>query len=214
MASDDMNVGDDVRKAIAEGRRVQEAVRDITLKALTRHELDQRALRKVTKDAMDAVRDAAAVQGASVTQAAKDAVGGVDQALAHAAQALKLSLDEAASRAGKFTQEDLARAKNDLADLEKMFLDTLRDTAQSASGTASAMFEDLGRHARSSGTAIGRQLAEMAPLAERMAQAGQAQFEAGMHAAATSGALFARAAAGVLAGIADTLSGKHKGPPG
>ena len=120
MASDDMNVGDDVRKAIAEGRRVQEAVRDITLKALTRHELDQRALRKVTRDAMHAVRESAAVQGASVTQAVNDAVGGVDQALAHAVQALKLSIDEAASHAGKFTHEDLARARSDLADLEKM----------------------------------------------------------------------------------------------
>lgn len=162
---------------------------------------------------MHAVRESAAVQGASVTQAVNDAVGGVDQALAHAVQALKLSIDEAASHAGKFTHEDLARARSDLADLEKMFLDTLHDTAQSASGAASAMFEDLGRHARSSGTAIGRQLADMSPLAERVAQAGQAQFEVGMHAAATSGALFARAAAGVLAGIADTLSGKRQDPP-
>ena len=51
-----MDVGKEVEGAIREGQRIQEAVRDITLKALTQRELDFAAMRKVTREALDAVR--------------------------------------------------------------------------------------------------------------------------------------------------------------
>lgn len=212
MKTDD-EVREDVRKAIADGRRVQETVRNITLKALTRRELDREALGKVTREVVDAVRESAAVQGPGIKQAAKEAVDGLDEALAHAAQALKLSLEEAASRAGKFSREDLAKAKGDLGGTERMFLDTLRETAKASRGAAAAIFDDLLQHARASGTAIGKQLGEMSPVAGRLAEAGRAQFDAGVSAAAASGAMFARVASGVLAGIADILAAQSKRPP-
>jgi hypothetical protein len=47
-----------------------------------------------------------------------------------------------------------------------------------------------------------------------VAQAGRAQFEAGVNAALSSGAMMARVASGVLSGIADSLSGKAGRRPG
>lgn len=209
----DSTLGEEVRKAIAEGRHVHESVRNITLKALTQRELDQEALGKVTRQVVGAVREAAEVQGPGAKQALKEAIEGIDEALAHAAQALKLSLEEAAGRAGKFSREDLSKARNDLGDMEHVFLDTLREAARAGRGAASAIFDDLASHARSSGTAVGKQLQAMGPVTGRLAEAGRAQFEAGLSAAAASSAMLARVASGVLAGIADTLAGKVKRPP-
>jgi hypothetical protein len=206
------NVGEQVQKAMAEGRRVQEAVQQITLKALTERQLDFAAMRKVTGEAIDAVREAATTHGDGMKDAAKQAIAGVDQALARAAEALKLSLQEAGGRIEKFSSEDLAKARQDLAGTEKMFVDALSGAARTAQGAARATFEDLARHAQASGTAVGRQLRESAAASGQVADAARAQFRAGMEAAATSGALFARAAAGVLAGLAEAIDPKHKKP--
>jgi hypothetical protein len=182
MSTSDMEA--EVRKAMAQGRRVQEAVRDITLQALSRGGLDAAAVRKATGDVIGAIRAASAEAGASARETGAQAMQGVGQALAHAAQALRLTLEEAAGRAGQFSREDLARTR--------------------------AMLEDLAKHAQASGAAVARELAE-ARLPERAAAAGRAQFEAGAKAAAASGEMLARVAAGVLAGIADALAGKPKG---
>lgn len=203
-------IRDDVRRAVEQGRGIQKAVRDITLKALTRGELDQDAIRKVTGDVVKAVQEAATVQGSRAKEVVAEAVAGLDEALAHAAQALKLSIDEAAGRAEKFSREDLAKARESLKGIEGDFLDTLRETARAGRSTVSAILDDLIKHAQASGTAVGRQMESMSGLSDRMAEAGRAQFEAGVHAAMSSTAMTARIASGVLAGIADSLEAKPK----
>jgi hypothetical protein len=199
-----------VDKAITEGRRVQEAVQQITLKALTQGRLDLEAMRKVTGDAVAAVREAATRQDAHARSAAEEAAQGIERALGQAAEALKLSIQEASGRAGKFSSEDLAKARADMAAVEKMYVDTLSEAAHAARGAAKATLEDLARHAEASGTAIGRQLRESAGLSGEAADAVRKQFDAGLNAAAASSATFTRAAAGVLAAIADTLERKQK----
>jgi len=208
--ADATRIRDEVRRALDQGRGIQKAVRDITLKALTRGELDQDAIRKVTGKVVKAVQEAATVQGVRAKEVWAEAVAGVDEALAHAAQALKLSIDEATGRAEKFSREDLAKARSSLKNLEGDFLDTLRETARASRSTVSAILDDLIKHAQGSGTAVGRQLQQMGGLSGRMAEAGRAQFEAGMHAAISSTAMTARIASGVLAGIAESLDTKSK----
>jgi hypothetical protein len=203
-------IRDEVRRAVGQGHGIQKAVRDITLKALTRGELDQNAVRRVTRDVVKGVQEAATVQGVRAKEVVAEAVAGVDEALAHAAQALKLSIEEAAGRAEKFSSEDLARARESLKSLEGDFLDTLRETARASRTTVSAILDDLIEHAQASGTAVGRQLGQMSGLSGRMAEAGRAQFEAGVHAAMSSSAMMARIASGVLAGIADSLDTKPR----
>ncbi len=201
---------DEVRRAVEKGRGIQKAVRDITLKALTRGELDQDAIRKVTGDVLKGVQEAATVQGARAKDVVAEAVAGVDEALAHAAQALKLSIEEAAGRAEKFSREDLAKARESLKNLEGDFLDTLREAARASRSAVSAILDDLIEHAQASGTAVGRQLRQMSGLSGRMAEAGRAHFEAGVQLAMSSTVMTARIASGVLAGIADSLDTKPK----
>jgi len=207
------NIRDDVRRAVEQGRGIHTAVRDITLKALTRGELDQDAIRKVTGHVVKAVQEAATVQGERAKDVMAEAVAGVDEALAHAAQALRLSIEEAAGRAEKFSRDDLAKARESLKTLEGDFLETLRETAQASRSTMSAILDDLIKHAQASGTAVGRQLGQISGLSGRVAEAGRAHFEAGVHAAMSSSAMTARIASGVLAGIADSLDAKPKNRP-
>jgi hypothetical protein len=204
------NIRDEVRRAVEQGRGIQKAVRDITLKALTRGELDQDAIRKVTRHVVKAVQEAATVQGERAKDVMAEAVAGVDEALAHAAQALKLSIEEAAGRAEKFSRDDLAKARKSLKNLEGDFLETLRETARASRSAMSTILDDLAKHAQASGTAVGRQLGQMSGLSGRVAEAGRAHFEAGVHAAMSSTAMTARIASGVLAGIADSLDAKPK----
>jgi hypothetical protein len=200
----------EIRRALERGRHIQSQVRDITLKALAHGELDGAGMRKVTREALETVREAAAVHGERAKDLMREAIDGVDQALAHAAQALKLSLEEAGGRADKFSRKDLAKARESLQDLEKLFVDTLRESARAGRGAAGSMFEDLAKHAQASGTAVGRQLKDMAPLSGRLADAGREQFVAGLRGAAASGAAMARIASGVLAGLADSLAEKSR----
>jgi hypothetical protein len=113
-------------------KNISDAVRGITRKALTQGKLDRAAVRKVTTDAMAAVREAAA------------------------------------AASGPQAREDLAHARRNLGELERLFMKTLREAAAAGKGAASQ----------------------------------------GMSATLASGAMVARIAAGMLAGIADTLAQK------
>jgi hypothetical protein len=208
MDTDAGKIRDEVRRAVELGRGIQKAACKITLQALTRGELDRDAIRKVTGDVVKAVQEAATVQGTRAKEVMAEAVAGVDEALAHAAQALKLSLEEAGGRADKFSREDLAKARDSLKNLEGDFLETLGDAARAGRSAMSSILDDLIRHAQSSGTAVGRQLQQMGGLSGRMAEAGRAQFEAASRAAISSTAMMARIASGVLAGIAEILDTK------
>ena len=111
-------------------KNISDAVRGITRKALSQGKLDRAAVRRVTGEAMAAVRQAAAASG------------------------------------GAQTREDLAHARRNLGELERLFMKTLREAAVAGKGAASQS----------------------------------------MSATLASGAMVARIASGMLAGIADTLA--------
>lgn len=112
-------------------QNVSDAVRGITRKALSGGKLDRAAVRRVTKEAMKAVRQAAATNDPQARQ-------------------------------------DLAHARRNLGELERLFLKTLREAASAGRGAASQS----------------------------------------VNATLVSGAMVARVASGMLAGIADSLTHK------
>jgi hypothetical protein len=79
------------RRAVMRGSRVQDEMRDLTVKALTLRKLDRAEMRKVAGEVMSAVREAAAVKGPRAKDVIAQAAAGVEQALGHAARALKVS---------------------------------------------------------------------------------------------------------------------------
>ena len=112
-------------------QNVSDAVRGITREALSGGKLDRAAVRRVTREAMKAVRQAAAANDPQARQ-------------------------------------DLAHARRNLGELERLFLKTLREAASAGRGAASQS----------------------------------------LNATLVSGAMVARVASGMLAGIADSIAQK------
>ena len=140
-----------------------------------------------------------------------DAIAGLDAALAQLAEASKLAVEEAASRARKFSNEELTRARSDLESLEAMFLETLQSSASTAKGLVADTLHDLVTHAKLNGTAVGSQLQDtLTTFTQQMTSTGQSQLESGVKLTHATSDLLRKVAAGVLGGLAERVKPGEK----
>lgn len=200
----------DVKHAVEQGRDVQELVRQLTLRRISARSLDIDSLRQIAASVLRGAR--AGVQkelslSAAQTNTAKiqlkQAVAGLDSALSQVASAARLAVEEAASRAQKFSNDDLARTRDNLQTLESMFLETLQTSASSAKDAAGEILHDLTAHSRTQGSAVGTQLKEaLAVITHQLGAAGRSQAVAGLHLAQATSDVLRQIAAGVLNGVA------------
>ncbi len=203
----------DVRHVVEEGRNVQEKVRQLTLNMISGRSLDIHSVgetaRAVLRGAQTGMREAAERSSAQADVAKehlKQAVKGLDVALAQFAEAAKLTVEEAAGRAQKYSGEDLRRAREDLSKLETMFVDTLQNAATATKDTASDIFRDLAAHTRTHGSAVGTQLMDtLSVFGRHISAAGREQVGAGLHLAKNTADLVRQIAAGVLSGLAERI---------
>src|SRR3989338_679914 len=150
----------EVRDTVEQGDNVQEKVRQLTLRVISARSLDIESVRQTADAVLRGAR--AGVQkelqhSSAQTHIARDhlnqAVTGLDIALAQFAEAAKLTVEEAAGRAKKYSSEDLKRARADLASLETMFVETLQSSASAAKNAAGEILHDLAAHTRTHGSA-------------------------------------------------------------
>jgi len=201
----------EVRKTVEEGNNVQEKVRQITLRVISTRSLDIESVRQTADAVLRGAR--AAVQkefqySSAQTHIARDhlkqAVTGLDIALAQFAEAAKLAVEEAAGRAQRYSSDDLKRARSDLASLETMFVETLHSSASAAKNAAGEILHDLAAHTRTHGSAVGKQLKDtLSVFARHIGAAGRAQVGVGLHLAKNTSDFARQIAAGVLTGLAD-----------
>jgi hypothetical protein len=185
-------------------------VRAITLDALTRGSLDTDALKRVTAAVVKGAREGAAPLGERGGQALKEAMRGLDEALAGAAEAAQLAIQEAAGRSDEFSRQGLKRAADDLATLQTLFIETLQDAARDTKGVVKATFTELVEHARSSGSAVSQRVKIASDqLAHAMTEGAHDQAKKGMEVLRHETALLAGLAAGLLRGIAARLESKE-----
>jgi len=184
-------------------------VRAITLDALTRGSLDTDALKRVTAAVVKGAREGAAPLGEHGGQALKEAMRGLDEALAGATEAAQLAIQEAAGRTGEFSRQGLKRAADDLATLQTLFIETLQDAAQTAKGVVQTTFTELAEHARTSGSAVGqRTRIALEQLTQAITASARDQAKKGTEVVRHETALLAGLAAGLLQGIAARLRSK------
>jgi len=187
-------------------------VRAITLDALTRGHLDTDALKRVTAAVVKGAREGAAPLGEPGGQALKEAMRGLDEALAGAAEAAQLAIQEAAGRTSEFSRQGLKRAADELATLQTLFIETLQDAARNTRGVVQATFTELAEHARTSGSAVGqRTRIALEQLTQAVTAGAREQTQKGTEVARHEAALLAGLAAGVLQGIAARLAKKSTG---
>lgn len=185
-------------------------VRAITLDALTRGHLDTDALKRVTTAVVKGAREGAAPLGERGGQAIKEAIRGLDEALAGAAEAAQLAIQEAAGRTSEFSRQGLKRAVDELATLQTLFIETLQDAARNTRGVVQATFTELAEHARSSGSAVGqRTRIALEQLAHAVTSGARDQAKKGTEVVRHEAALLAGLAASLLQGIAARLESKN-----
>jgi len=181
-------------------------VRAITLDALTRGGLDAEALKRVMAAVVKGAREGAAPLGEHGGQALREAMRGLDEALAGAAEAAQLAIQEAAGRTGEFSRQGLKQAADDLATLQTLFIETLKDAARNTKGVVQATFTELAEHARASGSAVGqRATIALEQLAQAIAESAHDQAKKGAEVLRHEAALLSGLAAGLLQGIAARL---------
>jgi len=202
-----------VQAAVAgEEGDVREEVRRITLEALSDGRLDTDAVRRVMHSVMHGARQGAEALGEQGRQSLSDAMQGLDEALGAAAEATDLALREAAARGSEFSRQELRRSLDDLAGLEALFIETMKNAAKGATGFASTTLHDFAEHARSSGSYVGGKVeASLGQLRHTLGDLARAQVEAGVHGLRSGSALLANIAAGFLAGIAQRLEPEKPG---
>ena len=194
------------RAAVEEGENIHEAVRDITLKALSEGHLDVQKMREVVQAVLQGAGIGTKKKGAQAGQSLREAMAGVDEALAKSAEASKLAIEEAAGHIKDFGTQDLNRALDDLRTLEDMFLDTVKNIAKASDDTVRDSLSDLAKHARNSGTTVGSVATKaVETLSRQLEQSVHESVNAGADTALKVGAQLSRAAAGFLEGIAETL---------
>jgi hypothetical protein len=208
----------DVRNAVAQGSNVQKDVHDLTIRALRKQHRDHESLRHVISAVLRGAREGAEqklqqtpVQAQAVVKSIREAVAGLDAALAHLAEASKLALEEAAGRAQKFSNEELFRVRKDLESVESLFLEILQSSASTAQKAVSETLHDLALHAKRNGTAVGAQLKDtLKAFNQQITSVGHEQFEAGIELTHAITNLMREVAADALKSIAERVNPDNK----
>lgn len=205
------NEANEARAAVESGENIRDAMRNITMAALSRGQLDAQETRRVVRSVMQGATLGVSKAGDGSRKALSEALDGIDEALAKSAEATKLAIEEAAGRLRDYGKRDLERSFNDMRMLEGMFLDTMKDVADQSVGEAREILQSLLRHARDSGTTAGATAtAAITALEQRLGSTLREVAGAGSDAALSTSSKLAEAAAGFLAGIADALDARAK----
>lgn len=207
MNQDTTKLEGEVKAAVeSDAAFIAERVRGIALSALSAGRLDGPGIRQVIGAVLKGAQQAVAQPGEDSATALTEAVRGLDEALAAAAQATQFAIQEAAGRTGEFSRQTLKARADELAGMESGFLDVLGEAARAATGHVQDTLREMVRHARDSGTAVGGRVQSAASqLARALADVAQDRFEAGARTIRNEAALLAGLAAGMLRGIADSL---------
>jgi hypothetical protein len=204
------NLEGDIKEAVEADKDIRDTVRCITLKALSEGKLDLNELSQIARCVIKGAGLGAVIHSRDgQSHQLTKAVAGLEDALCSAVEASKLAVEEASSHANTFSKQDLQRTLNDLSELEVMFLETLKDVAKEANEAVSGTLNDLARHGRVSGTAVGQKVTEISILLnQQFSERLNDTVTAGVDSAAKITSNLAYAAAGFLDAFAQKLDEK------
>jgi hypothetical protein len=204
------NLEGDIKEAVEADKDIRDTVRCITLKALSEGKLDLNELSQIARCVIKGAGLGAVIHSRDgQSHQLTKAVAGLEDALCSAVEASKLAVEEASSHVNTFSKQDLQRTINDLSELEAMYLETLKDVAKEANEAVSVTLNDLARHGRVSGTAVGQKVTEVSTLLnQQLTERLNDTVTAGVDSAAKITSNLAYAAAGFLDAFAQKLDEK------
>ena len=200
------NVKEAVRAAVKSGADVHQQVRDITLKALTTGQLDMDNIKNVTEAVGKGIDEGIAGQDEHAKEVFAHAATALDDALAIAAEASKLAIEEAVAKVTDYSQHDLNGAIKDIRDMEGLFFDTLEKAAKGSNQLVAGIAIDFIAHTRQSGTAVGKQ----ALIAlEALKDLPKISTDIIVSSTVATTSALAKIGSGILLGIAESLQSSH-----
>lgn len=193
-------VSNQVRAAIESGSDVHRQVKEIVVDALTKLQLDMDNIRNVSDAVGKGINEGLAGRDDHAREVFEHAATALDDALAMAAEASKLAIQEAAYKLR--SQHDLNDAIKDLQGMEGLFIDTLEKVAKGSSQAVADIVNDFVGHAQKSGTAVGKQtVSGLNALKDLPGVSTDALVSSTM----ATAAMLAKIGSGILAGIAESL---------
>ena len=195
-------VEQDIRQAVHSGEDVYQKVRDITLKALTEHDLDEENIKAVVEAISKGITEGLDTTEEVAKRSFGEAAEALDDALVSAAEATKLAVEEASSTVKEFSEQDLKKTVEDLKALEDLFLDTLSEASKEGSELVRQIVENFVNHARNSGTAVGDRVQK---LVDALLEVKDNSEKVLVEAAVDTASKLAKIGSGILAGIAESL---------
>ncbi len=200
------DIKDAASAAVQSGTDVHQQIKAITLKALTKGQLDIDNIKSVTEAVGKGINEGMATQGEHAKEVFTQAATALDDALAIAAEASKLAIEEAASRVSDYSEHDLNDAIKDLQDREGVFLDTLGKIAKGSNQVIAGIVSDFIDHTGQSGTAVGKKtLSALEALKDLPQISKEIIFSSTVATAST----LAQIGSGILLGIAESLQSSH-----
>jgi len=202
---------EDIRKAVELNDDIRSEVRNIVATALGENHLERKNVERTIGAVLDGAIEGSPEGSKELAEVVKKTVAGLDDALAKAASASKLAIEEVGGRVDDFSEQDMKRAIDDLKGLEALFIQTLGDLAKAGHGTAGSILHDLASHAERSGTEIGRSAKEaLDALHGALSKTERPHLSDVEKVARTGAASLASVASGILAGLADSLAPEKK----
>jgi len=200
------DVKDAVRAAVKSGTDVHQQIKTITLKALTSRQLDVENIKSVTEAVGNGINEGMTTHGEHAKEVFMQAATALDDALAIAAEASKLAIEEAASRVTEYSEHDLNDAIKGLQDMEGSFLDTLAKVAKGSNQVVADIVNDFITHTAQSGTAVGKQ--SLIAL-EALKDVPQISKNIIISSTVATASTLAQIGSGILLGIAESLQSAH-----
>jgi hypothetical protein len=190
-----------VRETVQRGSDVHQKIKAITLKALAERQLDRENIKTVVEAVSKGINEGLTAQSIQAKVLFSQAALALDDALAIAAEASKLAIEEAGSKVSDYSQYDLDSASKDILDMEGIFLDALENIVKGNQVVADVV-GDFVTHARQSGTAVGKQALTALDALKQLPNWGKDIVVSNTVSASIT---LAQIGSGILLGIAESL---------
>lgn len=193
-----------VRQAAGEAGDLRVRVRQLVTDAILKREADPKEIKAVMQATVEGLGVGLAQRGNHAGEALKEAVAGMDEAVAKTVYALRMSVEESWSQGKKFADEDLRVALDAVKNLEDDMVGTLKRTGEKSQGVLKDEFGKLREHLVRTGTDTGGQVRDtLDTLNGKLAAASAGAMDDAMKNMKEASGRLAAVTSGVLRGLAD-----------
>jgi len=193
-------------ESVKQSENLRSTVRDLTLQALKTRELSLEQIKGVLKAVTEGVNLGAAKPAVDAGRAIKDAVAGMDDAVAKAVHASHLALQQLASQGKELGDTHVKTALDELKRLEGEFVETIQKASEASMGPFKQQWTDALKHLKIAGSDTGANVAAtLEEFSNRMWTTMHESRHASLKAAQTFAGNFAALTSGILIGLSEAM---------